>query len=185
MQSLNREQFFNGWREAFGALTQGQVDGINSLLANLEADEHITDLRHAAYMLATTYHETAKTMQPIEEYGHGRGRKYGEEDPETGQTYYGRGYVQLTWKFNYQSMKKVTGHDLVNHPELALTPDVAYLIMSYGMRKGSFTGVGMSKYINAEKKDYINARRIINGTDCAERIAEYAEKIENILEAAI
>ncbi len=29
-------------------------------------------------MLATVYHETAKTMQPIEEYGRGVGRDYGK-----------------------------------------------------------------------------------------------------------
>jgi len=35
-------------------------------------------------------------MQPIEEYGKGKGMKYGSPDPETGQTYYGRGFVQTT-----------------------------------------------------------------------------------------
>jgi hypothetical protein len=55
-----------------------------------------------AYVLATVYHETASTMEPIEEYGKGAGHSYGEPDPETGQVYDGRGYVQLTWKDNYQ-----------------------------------------------------------------------------------
>ena len=49
----------------------------------------------------TTAHETGFTMQPIEEYGKGSGMEYGKPDPETGQTYYGRGYVQLTWRDNY------------------------------------------------------------------------------------
>ena len=35
------------------------------------------DLRWLAYMLATTFHETARTMQPIEEYGKGKGKTYG------------------------------------------------------------------------------------------------------------
>jgi hypothetical protein len=35
-------------------------------------------------------------MQPIEEYGKGRGMPYGKPDPTTGQVYYGRGFVQLT-----------------------------------------------------------------------------------------
>ncbi len=43
-----------------------------------------------AYVLATTIHETARTMQPIEEYGRGKGRAYGP----TG--FWGRGFVQLT-----------------------------------------------------------------------------------------
>ena len=40
-------------------------------------------------------------MQPIEEYGKGSTAAYGQPDPETGQTYYGRGFVQLTWRDNY------------------------------------------------------------------------------------
>ncbi|TOE35570.1 hypothetical protein CGJ43_25525, partial [Vibrio parahaemolyticus] len=62
-------------------------------------------LQYLAYVLATTYHETGHTMKPIEEWGKGQGRPYGEPDPETGQTYYGRGYVQLTWLANYIKAK--------------------------------------------------------------------------------
>jgi hypothetical protein len=61
----------------------------------------------------------------------------------------------------------------------------AYKIMSLGMRQGSFTGVGLSKYINADKCDYVNARRIINGTDKAQTIAGYATKFESILRASV
>jgi len=41
------------------------------------------------------------TIQPIEEIGKGSGQDYGKTDPETGQAYYGRGFVQLTWRDNY------------------------------------------------------------------------------------
>lgn len=184
MNPVNRKEFFDGWRESFGDLTQEQVDGIESLLACLEADEKVADVRWAAYMLATTYHETAKTMQPIEEYGHGKGKKYGTKDEATGQTYYGRGYVQLTWKSNYAAMGTVFDIDLVHNPSLALQPDIAYKIMSHGMRNGYFTGVGLRRYITDEKCDYLNARRIINGMDAAQRIAGYAEKIESTLRGA-
>lgn len=184
MQKIDREKFFDAYRESFGSLEQGAVDGIESLLASLEADEKVTDLRHAAYMLATARHETAKTFQPIKEYGRGEGLKYGKPDPVTGKTYYGRGYVQLTWKDNYAAMGKVYNLDLVNNPNLALDPAIAYKIMSYGMRYGTFTGVGLSRYIHGEICDYQNARRIINGTDCAEKIAAYAEKLEAALTAA-
>ncbi len=75
-------------------------------------------------MLATAYWETAQTMEPIEEYGKGAGRPYGEPDPATEQTYYGRGYVQLTWLPNYEKASKeiydiefdAGGVDLVNNP---------------------------------------------------------------------
>lgn len=169
---IDRNRFFDAVREDpfGGTLTQGQVDGMNSIL-----DEwgwrHQTDLRWLAYMLATTKWETAHSMQPIEEYGQGRGHQYGRADEVTGKTYYGRGYVQLTHKYNYQRMSLITGVDLVNKPELALDPAVAATILFEGMKRGSFTGVGLGNFFNDTTDDPINARRIINGTDHAEDVA--------------
>lgn len=162
-----------------GLKSDKQKDGINYLLDRIMGDEQITDVRHAAYMLATAWHETAKTMQPIEEYGRGIGKKYGK--PVDGKCYFGRGYVQLTWRDNYSLMGQAIKQPLAEKPELALDPDIAYEIMSRGMRKGSFTGVKLSTYIEGEKCDYLNARKIINGLDCAERIAEYAKTFEAAL----
>jgi putative chitinase len=78
-----------------GHLDQGQVDGIEALLSKGLAED--LDLRWVAYVLGTAFHETARTMEPIEEYGRGAGRPYGVPDPRTGKTYFGRGFVQLTW----------------------------------------------------------------------------------------
>ena len=51
-----------------------------------------------------------------------------------------------------------------------------------GMEKGLFVkGETLSKHINAEKKDYKSARRIINGQDKDWIIAEYAQGIEECL----
>ncbi|MEE4406756.1 hypothetical protein [Enterobacter mori] len=79
-----------------------------------------------AYVLATTYHETAFTMQPIEEYGKGAGHPYGEPDPETGLAYYGRGYVQLIWKDNYQKVQDsvVDLNTLAYDVPLVMQPDL-------------------------------------------------------------
>jgi predicted chitinase len=110
-------------------------------------------------------------MQPIEEYGRGRGRAYGAPDVATGQTYYGRGYVQLIWKTNYAKTAALTGVDLVNHPELALEPKIAALIMFEGMKGGLFTGIGLGRYFSVTADDPVNARRVINGSDRAEEIA--------------
>ena len=184
MNRMNRKRFFDAWRTAFGPLTQGQVDGLESLLFALEGDELVQDLRWAAYMLATVYHETGRAMQPVEEHGRGAGHPYGATDARTGKAYYGRGYVQLTWKSNYEAMEEKFGLDFLHEPELVLRPEVSYKIMSYGMRNGSFTGVGLGKYIDGDTCDYLNARRIIIGADCAERISGYAVKIEAILKDA-
>lgn len=151
-----------------------------------------------AYEWATAYHETARTMRPIEEYGKGKGHKYGQPDEITGETYYGRGYVQLTWKANYQRMgvqilnrNFTRGVDLVMNPDLALEPFYAFQIMDRGMRDGSFTGRRLKDYtqtaINSdtvESFNAVNARRIINGTDCANMIAGYYDNFLAALEYA-
>ena len=48
-------------------------------------------------------------MQPIAEYGKGKGRKYGVPGRNRGQVAYGRGYVQLTWDDNYERADKEIG----------------------------------------------------------------------------
>ena len=147
----------------------------------------ITDNRWKAYMLATSYHETARTMQPITERGKGAGRPYGKKYKQDGSVYafpnriyYGRGDVQLTWFENYERMGKLLGIPLLENPELALQPEISARIMIEGMTrgisgKGDFTGVSLENYFSGSKNDPINARRIINGLDRAELIAGYYE----------
>ena len=174
----NPAEFFHVTRiQLFaGTITQAQVEGTNALLSVW--DGH--DPRWTAYGLATAYHETDYTMQPIPEYGHGRGYPYGRTDPQTGQAYYGRGYVQLTWRQNYaRADAEIPGFDLVHHPDNALKPEVAAVIMLRGMTEGWFTGLTLDHYMplaNPARADWVGARRIINGTDCAAQIALYAQK---------
>jgi hypothetical protein len=93
--------------------------------------------------------------------------------------------VQLTWDHRYKAMDKALGlegdESLYLHPENALDPDVAYEIMSYGMRHGTFTGVRLSQFISGGKVGYLHARRIINGDDEAQRIRDYALTFEFLL----
>jgi len=130
-------------------------------------------------MLGTAYHETAQTMQPVPEIGKGRGRAYGAQ--VDGKVYYGRGYVQLTWRSNYEAMSKVVGEDLVADPDLALQPDIAAKVMFYGMEHGSFTGKKLADYFDGAKSDWLHARRIINGMDRAAQIALYAREFYQAL----
>ena len=154
-------------------LKQPQVDGMNAILDAWEAKYAEGDDRWLAYALATTYHETDQHMQPIEEYGKGRGMPYGKPDPATGKVYYGRGFVQLTWERNYKVMSDLLGVDFVDHPELALELDNATNILFIGMIKGLFTGKSLGDYFNSTNDDWVNARRIINGLDKAQAIAMY------------
>lgn len=186
---INRDKFFYSIRQSLfkPGLKQKQVEGINAILDIWEA-RGLTDLRWLAYMLATTYHETAKTMQPIEEYGKGKGYRYGKKIKRSGipytlpdKIYYGRGYVQLTWYENYETMGRLLGINLLQNPELALHPNFAAQIMFEGMTMGNshfgdFTGKSLENYFNDKKEDWVNARKIINGLDKAELIAGYGKK---------
>ena len=193
---MDKQKFLTLYQKKYKTLPQRAQSDLQVLLAFIAADPAFTSpdapttyapfksahhLRQAAYMLATAKHETANTFAPIEEYGKGKGLPYGKPDRKTGLVYFGRGYVQLTWVKNYQTMGTVLGLPLYTQPDLALRYYVAYKIMSYGMTHGTFTGVALRRYINEGKTDYLNARKIINGTDKADLIAGYATAIEQML----
>lgn len=186
-----------------GTLQQDQVDGLTSVL-NVAA-RRATPLQHLAYILATDFHETAATMQPVREtlavsddraieildsaWAKGRlgnvNTPYWRKDKD-GKSWLGRGLVQLTHRRNYETMSKVTGLDLVADPAKAMQMSTALTILFVGMEKGSFTGHKLLDFISADgtKKDYRGARKIINGTDRAMTIADYAGKFEAALVAA-
>ena len=182
--TFNKEIFFDHVRGALfnGILSQPQVTGMNFILREWRKRYDFGgDHRRLAYMLATTFHETAFTMQPITEYGSSSYLQDKDYYP-----YIGRGFVQLTWEENYQKGSRVCGEDLVGFPDLALEPDSAAIIMFDGMEQGWFTGKSLSDYFNDEIDDPYNARRIINGTDRASEIAEYHyDFLTAITEAAV
>lgn len=186
--AFDRKKFLAGYTAAFSKLDARQRKGLDALLTAAEADAALSDLRWLAYMLATVQHECAGTWRPIEEYGKGAGRPYGKPvvvtDPQGKKhrnVYYGRGYVQLTWQSNYRKMGKLLKNRLLYEPELALRPAVAYRIMSSGMRRGLFTGKKLADYIRGDRCDYVNARRIINALDQAQKLARNARTLEKIL----
>src|SRR5205085_1536069 len=50
---------------------------------------------------------------------------------------------------------------------------------------GLFTGKSLGNYINSTTTDYYDARRIVNGTDHAQDIADAATKLEGILNRSL
>jgi putative chitinase len=188
--TFDRKIYYDTVRNSmfYGAMSQSQVDGQEILLDRWEAAPTSDDLRHIAYMLATTFHETAATMQPIEEYGHGKGYAYGVPDPETGQTYYGRGFVQITWRDNYakatEELDLSDSDNLVWHAARALDPAIAAEALFVGMSEGWFTGKRLSSYFSATIDDPIGARQIVNPDSHGSLIAGYHGKFLSALQAA-
>ena len=175
-----RQTFYDGFRREFGKLTQEKLNAIEFILNKLDNSERFNKANEYAYILSTIKHETADSFLPIREFGKGKGKSYGRLYPN-GNVYYGRGYVQITWDYNYKKLGKILNVPLYEKPDLALVPDIAYDIMEYGMFYGFFTGKKLGDYVNENKSDYYNARRVINGTDKAELIKGYAEKFYNII----
>lgn len=182
-------------------LSQSQVDGLLTLLSLIEADTALTDLRWIAYLLATIKHECADTWQPIIERGPksyfakyepntALGRRLGNKVMGDGYRTRGRGYSMITGLDNYLRMNRLlklegTEDDILKDPDKLLNPSIAYQVISYGMRNGTFTGKRLSNYIDGERCDYHDARRIINGLDRAALIAGYAVALEGVLRTSL
>ena len=159
---IDRKRFFDTVRvDLFdGFLKTPQVDGMGRILDEWERRK-LTDVRWLAYMLATTFHETGEAMVPVRESGSAsylRGKKY--------WPWVGEGLVQVTWEANARKFGATKPGDCMSWP-------VALRALFDGMIAGMFTGVGLSLYFCAVVDDPLNARRIINGLDCAQKIAGY------------
>lgn len=170
--------------ELFPKMSQSQFDGVQQTLRSAAG---VLPLTWCAYVLATEYHETGARMQACREAPNSsedwrkRNLRY--------YPWYGRGEVQLTWERNYryasERLTALLGRpvDLVADKDLALDPVISTAVMIYGMIEGWFTGKKLNSYINNNggREQYVNARRIINGTDKAELIAGYAVEFEKAL----
>ena len=187
--TIDEYKFFQAVKPLFPTLKQSQLEGVQVLLKAVGK----LPVPYQAYLLATSYHETAKTMQPITEYG---GKSYfnkydsGSLAKALGNTqaldgdgylYRGRGFVQLTGKANYLRASKELGKDFLNNPDLALETDIAATILVVGCTEGWFTGKKLGDYLNGEVPNYKEARRVVNGLDDATLIASYAVTFENAI----
>lgn len=160
-----------------------KTDAIRAIIAECR-EQGVTQLEQIAYVLATADHETGGTMEPVYEANYLRnplrylrGLRY--------YPYYGRGHVQLTWEVNYRKYEKILGLPLVAQPDLVKRFDVSVFILVHGMRTGTFTGRKLSDYIRPGKIDFPGARRIVNGTDKAAKIARQAEGYLTRLRAGV
>lgn len=165
--------------------------------------------KQTAYVLATAYHETAHTMQPITEnlnysasglratfpkyFTAAQAEKYARKPEAIANRAYanrmGNGDEESGdgWRYRGRGFVQITGRDnyrkygVDGDPLAVLEPSLAAHIIVGGMDTGAFTGKDLADYINASTTDYVGARRIINGTDKASEIAAIAREYEAAL----
>lgn len=207
MDVIDRETFYDDMRNEMlsGKLTLDQVKGTEVILdfwesppikitGKFKTNWDIRNIEWLAYILATTYHESARTMQTGDEYGsdayftrmYEHRKDLGNDTKGDGAKFHGRGYVQITGRNNYRKMSKAVREYYPDAPDFTVEPDAvkipkyAVLIMFYGMIQGTFTGKALKNYIGDPDKgqnvDFFYARRIVNGLDKAKLIGGYAEK---------
>lgn len=212
---IDRKVFFDKIRQRpfGGSLSASQVAGTNIILDVWEESfRQRTPITQMAVCLATTYHETGATMQPIKERGNSeylrlnydvtgrnptRAKNYGNIRPGDGIKFSGKGDVQLTWYDNYlKATKRLRALGLISPdvdftktPEKVMEPRIAALIMFIGMEEGWFTGKTLDQLVDPnvdgdEHADAVRSRTIINGTDRAEKIAGHADDFLAALIAA-
>lgn len=126
-----------------------------------------------AYVWATAQWETAHTFEPVKE-AYWNSETWRKNNLRY-YPYYGRGYVQLTWKRNYDNYENILMEDLVGNPNLALRKDISLFVLVHGFKRGTFTGRRIEEFIRQNKTDFRNARKCINGTDKWREIKKIAE----------
>ncbi|MGV8830358.1 MAG: hypothetical protein ACOH2N_00140 [Devosia sp.] len=183
-----------------GHMAQSQVDGINAIIAAW-AKYGDGNLQRLSYVLATPNVETGGAYQPVYEYGprsyfnkYEPGTKLGKRLGNTvkgdGFRFRGTGMVQSTGRGNAIRAGKKLGLDLVGHPELMMDISVSAQILVVGTLEGWFTGKGLAAYIDdadesddEDLKEFIQARRTVNGQDKALVIGKDALIFEAALKA--
>lgn len=169
--------------------------GIERIFDYWEKTKYADD-RWLAYILGTAYRESAGTMQPVREglcktdacsiaavtahFGSGNITNNYALPNANGNSYFGRGLVQITHKRKYLSVGPALGwgDQLADHPELALDPEKATVILVEGMAQGMFTRCSLPNRFRGETslpQDWIAARCIVNpGSKRAQITADHA-----------
>jgi len=195
---MDRAAFFAAVRRDLFSkgITPQQVERIETLLDACEKAGWPAS--YTAYALATAHHETALWVHMKELGGEAYFKRMydkagarpkvaetlGNVEAGDGVKFAGRGYVQLTGRTNYQKAGKALGLDLLKEPGKVEEPTIAAKVLIWGMSTGAYTGKANRDYLVQSPPDYVNARRIINGTDKASMIAGYAKLFQAALVGA-
>lgn len=215
IMKINRERFYQAYREYFGDIkTNKSVEAINALLNTFEISElKIKAVEKWAYMLATVRHECGPAMLPITENLNysakrlmqvwpsrfpttERAKQYAYNPQKLGNHVYGLrlGNGQLEgFKYRGRGFIQITGYDnykkfgIEQDPDKALDVEIGASILYSGMIKGLFTGRKLAGSITGNKTDYYNARGVVNADKkrVGRQIASDAVKFEGILKYSL
>ena len=110
--------------------TSGEF-GEQSIIKMMDA-KGINDKTERAMFLAQLNHESGNFKYPEEIWGPTADQRgyegrsdLGNNQPGDGYKYRGRGYIQITGRWNYNHFGNKIGVDLINNPDLAAEPDIA------------------------------------------------------------
>ncbi|MDR6900203.1 hypothetical protein [Rhizobium miluonense] len=209
---MDHAKFFAAVRSSLfdGRLSANQVNGMEAILVAWRAAPF--DTRWLAYMLATAYHETDRTMCPVSEnlnysasgllatfpkyFTISQAAAYARQPQRIANRAYANRMGNRNeasgdgWRYRGRGLVQITGRDnyakygIAEDPDKALDPVKAVEILFDGMINGRFTGKRLADYFSATASDWTGARKIINGTDRATDIAGYAKKFAAALEAS-
>lgn len=153
-------------------LDPGQAPAIAQNLNAAMAEANINTPQQQAMFIAQLAHESGgfRYMEEIASGAAYEGRAdLGNTQPGDGVRYKGRGYIQVTGRYNYTEAGRALGLDLVNNPQLAAQPENAARIAAW---------YWTSRDINtaADSGDFVQVTRLINGgtNGLADRQAYYA-----------
>lgn len=199
---MNEAIFYADIRKTLfnGRLKPSQFQGL--ALINQEMNERSVHGPQRDYILATAYHETGRTMQPIEEnlrysatgllktfpkyFTPLQAQICAYKPEKIANIAYanrmGNGPVESGdgWRFRGRGYVMLTGRDnyedweITDRPEEARVTSTAARILVQGMIEGRFTGLPLRQFVNTTKCDYMEARRVVNHMDRAADIAGYA-----------
>jgi hypothetical protein len=155
------------------------------LILNQCLQDGVIDRGQIAYVFATAQHEShfGRFMMELASGSRYEGRcsDLGNCFPGDGRRFKGRGFVQITGRRNYTKWSQKLGIDLVSRPEKAAVPQTAAIILVRGMRDGSFTTFKLSDFIVGNRRNFSNARRIVNGFNRADDIRDIAQDYFNAI----
>jgi putative chitinase len=136
-----------------------------AMIAEMDA-QGITDPTERAMLMAQVDHESGNFAFTKElgndayfdKYDAGTkiGKRLGNTEKGDGAKYKGRGLIQLTGRANYETAGKDLGLDLINHPELAETPENAAKTALWFWKKNKLGD-------SAKKGDVKTNRHGVNG----------------------